>query len=661
MSQIQRRFDFSGGIQSATTWLLKKSNEVADAINARFDRKIGAATRRLGYTLHSLVIANKLGLGLHESKFSNGAKFLSAHNNSGDSATLIRQWNGSTWASLTLPATIDPNTHVRMIDSIGETYAAGKSTSSGNRMALVNIKNDLTTSATRNLLNAPKAAGIIEYGGALYAINVEVNGTVYSDRAYRSSQAIGAITFVQGVQVPTSTSTIVLKVDSVRYTKTNVPLDFYKAGSETRLQANVTPSVVDKALNTITIAPVTYTLTADSTTDILTIGADLPTGTPFAVINSGGALPTGLTAATTYYWVRSSSTTGKVATTYANATATTPVTVDITANGSGTNTFLQGYSDNDELWGASRKNELAYYWNTDYPTVDTADFLRIPPGLSSDSEITAYGKSNNRLFLYTKSSCVKWDNANLVTVYEDIGCPNMDTLANVGNWMIWVTADNTVQARNDSTGQDQTISEAMRNDYFEVLQTSNLALGTAGAGRNSRKVYKLSVGTVNGVNWRFTYNFKGNNWSRETHQRGMIKHVNSDVSGQMALYFLDDKGNMYQDELGNTDDGVTIPFYLRLGRDNDGSEMWKTWQGFYVYGNNTSGASVKMSTDGGDFKDLGTLKGKLTNPVTPGMNTKLEGRDIDVEITQNSDGDPIEIEGVAGYYDTKADTYDGSQ
>lgn len=80
--------------------------------------------------------------------------------------------------------------------------------------------------------------------------------------------------------------------------------------------------------------------TADSTTDIITITAGtLPnTGTAVKVSNSGGALPTGLSANTNYFVIKLSSTTMKLATTRALANAGTAI--DITGNGSGTNTIV---------------------------------------------------------------------------------------------------------------------------------------------------------------------------------------------------------------------------------------------------------------------------------------------------------------------------------
>lgn len=83
----------------------------------------------------------------------------------------------------------------------------------------------------------------------------------------------------------------------------------------------------------------TFTFTAVAATDVITIGADLPSNTRFRVSNSGGALPAGLSATTTYFYIRVSATTGKVATSKANVEAGTAV--DITDTGTGTHTFTR--------------------------------------------------------------------------------------------------------------------------------------------------------------------------------------------------------------------------------------------------------------------------------------------------------------------------------
>lgn len=91
----------------------------------------------------------------------------------------------------------------------------------------------------------------------------------------------------------------------------------------------------------------TATFTADNTTDIIThTGYDIPTFSRVQLLNSGGALPTGLSLVTDYWTVRQSATTSRLATSLANAVAN--VTIDFSDDGTGTHTIdprLPRYTD----------------------------------------------------------------------------------------------------------------------------------------------------------------------------------------------------------------------------------------------------------------------------------------------------------------------------
>ena len=82
-----------------------------------------------------------------------------------------------------------------------------------------------------------------------------------------------------------------------------------------------------------------FNYTADSTTDQLhSVAHGLNTGDgPVRTTNTGGALPTGLAAATDYYVIKVDADNFKLATSLANALAGTAI--DITANGTGTQTL----------------------------------------------------------------------------------------------------------------------------------------------------------------------------------------------------------------------------------------------------------------------------------------------------------------------------------
>ncbi len=83
--------------------------------------------------------------------------------------------------------------------------------------------------------------------------------------------------------------------------------------------------------------PAAGTFTAVAATDIITQTAHgYQTGLVLQVSNSGGALPTGLSAVTNYYVIRIDANTYYLATSYANAVAGTRI--DITGAGTGTQT-----------------------------------------------------------------------------------------------------------------------------------------------------------------------------------------------------------------------------------------------------------------------------------------------------------------------------------
>lgn len=78
------------------------------------------------------------------------------------------------------------------------------------------------------------------------------------------------------------------------------------------------------------------TFTADASTDICTATATVPSTSTAVVLTTSGTLPAGLSLATTYFVIKLSSTTFKLATTIANAQASTAI--NITDAGSGTHT-----------------------------------------------------------------------------------------------------------------------------------------------------------------------------------------------------------------------------------------------------------------------------------------------------------------------------------
>ena len=101
------------------------------------------------------------------------------------------------------------------------------------------------------------------------------------------------------------------------------------------------------------VSPSAGTFTADAATDVMTKTAHgFKTGLVVRVSNSGGALPSGLLAATDYYVIYVSADTFKLATSLVNANAGTAI--NITTNGTGTQTVTP-----TALAGANYKHQIS--------------------------------------------------------------------------------------------------------------------------------------------------------------------------------------------------------------------------------------------------------------------------------------------------------------
>ncbi len=147
--------------------------------------------------------------------------------------------------------------------------------------------------------------------------------------------------------------------------------------------------------------------------------------------------------------------------------------------------------DNDEIWLINTKGTLSRFWNVDYKTPETADWERVPPGKEANPEFTGWGKNNNRLFLYTKNTFLKWDGANLVTISDTIGCVSHESIQNIGSWTLWLHTTG-VWGYNDNTGQLKLLSRAVE-PYIRAINQANLGKVSAGV---VGRVYKLALGEL---------------------------------------------------------------------------------------------------------------------------------------------------------------------
>ena len=479
-----------------------------------------------------------------------------------------------------------------------------------------------------------------------YRINVSVNQG-------NTNLCIGEFTLSTQVQTNTEMQ---IKVDSARYVKAGLPIDFYKAGTNTYLYT-ITPTSVDTSKDTFNFLPYTQTVSSvNTTTDTITVPdtTSFPTGQT-VYFTSTGTVPTGLTSGTTYYVINTGSTTMKLAGSLSDAKI--GAAIDLTGAGTGSITVSLSYilAKTDELWLQRRKGDVvpSILWNTDYRQPQTADYIFIASGKVADTEITGWAKSNNRLNIFTKTSMWQYDNANFLPIFEDIGCISHDTICNNGTWIIWLDATGKVRARDSNAGQDQIISRAMKNRYLGVLASSNLQNASAVMFDSN---YKLDVGVISGKNIRLVYNFDMNNWWRESHKRTHVYSINSSISGVRRNYFLDENGFLFLDEEGDLDYQDTIPWFLRYGRLNFGSAFIKSLIGMYIHSDSAAGSIVEYKTPGksNDWQKFGQI-----TDIVSSLSTKdsVEARDFDIKIHGNAKGTAARIDGIEVWYDTKQSNF----
>lgn len=645
------QLDLSGGVQAVTSHLLRKRNQVKSSKNASFNTKIGSAVRRFGYEKVAQTIQDgNDSLGATIFKYGQYNKIIVGVNDAADANGTIQYLDSDFyWKSLISNAPL--NCRFQFLNSLDQLFVAGKVPELNSYMTLTNIDKTLNVSTSRNVYGAPKCRFIAEYGGQLYAINSQLNGITYPDRAYVSSPPLGAITFIQTDQSSILNS---LRVDSVQYLKAGMTVDVYKAGTEAKIVSALPIVSIDKKNKRFTFQPQSLQV-----------------------------------------------------------------------------------SDNDEVWLTGTKGTLSYFWNTDYPTNETADFLKVPSGVDESPALTGWGVNNNRLFLYTKNSVLKYDGSNLITINDAIGCVSHETIQNLGPQLVWLH-DTGVWGYNDNTGQLTLLSRAM-DPYIKAINQVKFPYTSAGV---VGKAYKLSLGELLPLDSvttststsstttsttssstsststsstststttsptststsstssstsstssstsstsisstssststsstsiststsstttttlasskqvvRLVYDYDMNAWWTEVHKREIRFQFNHTMNGYTKPYFTDETGRLFRDETGNLDNFDSIPMEIEFGRNNFGTDQLKLYMSVLLDSENARGAILQFALDNGPFNTLGQLTETSTKISLPVKAQLSEGHDINYKIVDNSLGDPTAVNGLSTYF-----------
>jgi len=486
------------------------------------------------------------------------------------------------------------------------------------------------------------------------------NTTAYRYYRINVSANQGNTSFLEIAEIELLVSTSAVKsqtmlLDSVRYIKPGMVIDFYTAGTNTLL-FSITVNTVDKANDSITFIPFTLNFVpGDVTTgtDLITLSSAtaFPTGTPIK-FNTTIGLPAPLIADTTYYAINISPTTIKVATNLINAQSGVPI--DLTTTGSGVHGIRLTYAvgNKDELWGSGRKGKLTRYWNTDYKNPEDSDYLKLPATLDGATDITAVGSISGRLFPFTENAMFKYDGQNLTTLKRDVGCIAHKSIAYYDTFMVWLDGKGQVWLRNEEAGTTDVISIPVQKTLRRFTQAQLRAATAVCVGY----MYKLTVGVDAeiGLTCRLTYNFLSNQWSKEWFTAQMPVQLEYLYSGLPHPHWFDEVGQMWVDEQGDDDNGSPIPFDVTFGDDTFGVDEIKNFLGAKIYSDNVAGTKIVVRIDGGDPYDVGEL---TQSPQVVRFPKIPKGTMINIRVEDStSTGTAVSIEKAVVYYVTEEDT-----
>lgn len=636
------QFDFSGAVQSATSHLLKKVNEVYSAKNAVFNEVLGSATRRKGYEQVGTTIQHgKDGLYAGVYRYGLNNKIMAGVNNSGDTAANLRFLDtGGYWTNVITDAA--PNTRFNCLNSQGEFYVAGFS-DNNTYYPLTLIDQTLTARRDYNVLNAPKCKFVTEFQGDVYVLGCEVNGVKYPQRAYRSSPLLGQITFVQTDQKGLLNQ---LRVDAVTYLKPGMQVDVYGANSNNKKVAALTIISVYR----------------NNTGSFITF-----TPTTIDVLDNDELWLTGRKGKLTRFWN----------TDWPNIESAESIDIPV-AEDSENIPEITGYGKNNGRLFMTTADSF-YKWDGGNLTAVSESIGCVAPesiknigkwtlffhttgvwGYNDDTgQLQLLSKAVDRFIRAIKSTNYKFISAvTMDRVYKiSIGeLNNLDletTSTSTSSTSTSSTSSSTSSTSTSSTSTSSTsVSTSSTSTSFSTSSTSTSTTSTSSTSvstsSTSTSVSTSTSSTTTTTSpstkevYRLCYDFDSNSWWVETHKREHRFQFRHRMHGYKKPYFIDETGRMFRDETTNKDHFDTIPFEVEWGRDNFGSELNKNYHSVTTDADRMEATVLMASIDGGQYKTVGQLTQKIQEHT---FKFGTSGHDISYKYLYNDDGNGPIING----------------
>lgn len=626
---ITRYLDFSGGLQTATSRLLMKDNELSRAVNTRYNKKIGGATRRQGHEIVGFPVedGNQINGGNSFFQKDGNNKLLVANDDSTDANTYLRYERQPYWIDAVTDLT--QGAKLEFENFLDKAFIVGYSTSTDTFIPTTSLDGTLTSSTSSDVYNAPRGKYIIKYGDKMYIANCWVGGKKYPARVYRSSSLMDTITFINSDQKGLLWQ---LEVDSAMYLKEGMTIDIYGEASNQKKVDSLTIVSVDKANNKITFSPTTIDVS-----DRDEIYLEDKKGTSGIFWNTDYPNPEG-----------------------SDFLGIPPVkneVPDITGIALNNNRLLIFTEHSIWKWdNANLVNISKTIGTTSHRSITEVQGWTI---FLHKTGVWGYNDSNGQLQLLSRPIQNYIDAINQPNFYTACGIVHGDiyklsvgqlsevdsrtTSTSTSSTSTSSTTTSTSSTSTSSTSTSSTSSSTSKSGTTSTSSTSSsVSTSSTSSSTSSTSTSSTSTSTTTVIPTaeitQLVYDFSSNSWATDTLNRNMTTAFLHQMHGYEKIYFGDDTGRFYRDETGLSDNGKPIQFLIETKRFHlDIPEETKTFRRVYAYTQGGQEAVISRSIDGGEWQTLGQL-GKNVSSFELG---DIQGRDIAFRVAQNNGGEPV--------------------
>ncbi len=643
--KIDRKLDVSGGERHRVSRFQHKLNQLEVARNVDLSKYIGSATRRDGNErIGNYITADQPVESLLSYYKEDGYDLLGAANDSTVANTKVAYLNYDyNWTNIItdFPA----YTRVQGISFLGLEFIGGYSDALGQYATTTVIKKDRTYTRSVDVVGAPRAKSFAKFSDQIYAANIELAGKRYSDRIARSSLPTDRITFVNGA---INAYTWSIFVDDAKYLRVGMKIDIYR--QDTKVADSIEITQINYTTNRVHFQPRNVALEDNDE-----VYLEDQKGT-FHV-----------------YWNDDD---------YLLITPVANELPDVTHVEEGNNRLLIWTTNSFRKW--DNANLIPISETVGCPCPDTIKKLSNGWFMWVDQlrNVWAYNDKTGQFqnvsrgmeprLLSSKRSVLEWNATALDDLYTlYIGeCNSLEDRGTSTSTSSTSTSSTSTSTSSTSTSSTSTSTTTVAPTPT-TTSTSSTSTSTSSTSTSTSSTSSSTSTTVGSrrTTYRLRYRFDMNAWTHDTLDRDVTAStVYTHSNGKREIYWGDETGRVYRQEVGLTDYGLAIPFDIQTFFYDQGSpELIKEYNEIFVYTDKGQSALIYLKflrPNKANEIEMGETEWIAVQQLNDGTNRikprdsqyrgeKFYGYAYKVRVTQYDTGDSVVYEGTSCIYTTR--------